>query len=239
MTDSLPVSIAVATRTLIAGGYRITDVQRQPRHVEFTCERTDTFGSTIRYLFVLLDLPQPLEDGLLFARRRAEHEGLVIVLVAKEPGDGWLSWRQFLEALGGAVSVWRALVPDYGELVLTLGRNELPTGLEGEAWRLFEDAIADGLEFVLGHRVRRLGAHRRGEPVIDLVVRTPDDKIIVADGKASGKSFSVGAEELRPIKEYVQRQCIRQQGDLPVNGAVIVANSFQQGESRLIELSND
>ena len=66
MTDSVPLSIAVATRTLLAGGYRITDVQRQPRHEEFTCERTDTFGSTIRYLFILLDLSQPLEDDLLF-----------------------------------------------------------------------------------------------------------------------------------------------------------------------------
>jgi hypothetical protein len=239
MNDILTLSTPVATRTLIASGYRIIDVQRQPNHIELYCERRDIFGVIVNYVFCIVDLPQPLDDEIRFVKKRAATEGLSFVLIAQDVGPDWLSWREFLELLGGAVPQWRALTADYGTLTLCLGRNELPAGVTGEPWKLFEDAIADGFEFVLGHRVRRLGARMRGEPVADVLLRTPDDKIIVVDAKASKAAFSVGADELRPIREYVKRQRQRQQGDLPVNGALIVANTFEQDELRLVEISND
>jgi hypothetical protein len=237
MTDAL--STPVATRTLIASGYRISEVQRQPNHIELYCERRDIFGVTVNYVFCIVDLPQPSDDEVRFVKRRATTEGLTFVLIAQDAGPNWLSWYEFLEVLGGAVPQWRALTADYGILTSCLGRNELPTGMNGEAWKLFEDAVADGFEFVLGHRARRLGARLRGEPVADVLLRTPDDKIIVVDAKASKAAFSVGADEVRPIREYVKRQRQRQQGDLLVNGALIVANAFEQDDPRLVEISNE
>jgi hypothetical protein len=193
----------------------------------------------VKYVFCLIDLPQPLDDELRFVKRRAATEGLTLVLVAQDVGPDWLSWHEFLELLGGAVPQWRALTAEYGAMTLCLGGNELPANLTGEAWKLFEDAVADGFEFVLGRRVRRLGARVRGEPIADVLLRTPDDKIIVVDAKASKAPFSVGSDELRPIREYVNRQRQRQQGDLPVNGALIVSNAFEQNEKRLIDVSNN
>ena len=234
-----PVSVPVATRTLIAGGYRITGAQRQPSHIEINCEKADIFASVILYRFVLFETPEPLIDYLNLAQREAKKMGEALVVVAHEPGDEWLSWDQFLDALGGAVPVWQALTPNFSDIATTLGENRLPPEFKGEAWRLFEEAVADGLTFILGHRVRRLGGKKRGEPVSDLIARTPDDAILVVDAKASAKAFDVGVDTLRPLREYVQRQVKRQKGDLSVNAVILAANSFKQDEARLQELHSD
>lgn len=44
-----------AIRTLIVAGYSIEDSDRQPRHIEILCKRTDILGASIPYLIAVTD----------------------------------------------------------------------------------------------------------------------------------------------------------------------------------------
>lgn len=233
----IDVGIKVATRTLVAAGFTINDFKRGPRHGEYFCERDDAFGVSIPYLIVICDTDEPDESNLSYARRGAQEENRVFVVVAHNAGDTWIGWDDFIDALGGAVPTWRALSHEYPSILNTASKNRLPSGLTGEAWQIFEDAVADGLEFIFGHRVKRLGGRKRGHKVSDMITRTPDDKILIVDAKASEAKYDVGGPELRPLGEYINKQKIRQKGRLEVSAAVIVAHQFEQASDRLQELS--
>ena len=236
---SVEVGVQVATRTLVAAGFLIIDFRRGPHHVEYLCERSDSFGISIRYLITICDTDEPIEADLIYVRRSAQQENRVLVVVARTTGNGWLGWDDFIAALGGAVPTWRALGSEYAGIITTAAKNKKQPELSGEAWQIFEDAVADGLEFVFGHRVKRLGGHRRGQKVSDMITRTPDDKILMVDTKASEKAYNVGGPELRPLTEYVKKQKIRQQGRLAVSAALMVADQFEQAAERLQELSGE
>jgi hypothetical protein len=236
---SVDVGVQVATRTLVAAGFIISDFSRGPNHVEYGCERKDSFGIPIRYLIAICDTDEPVESDLAYARRAAQQENRVLVLVARTAGDSWLGWDDFIDTLGGAVPTWRALGREYVDIIRTAAKNKKAPELAGEAWQIFEDAVADGLEFIFGHRVKRFGGRRRGQKVCDMITRTPDDKILIVDTKASEKPYSVGGPELRPMREYVKKQKVRQKGRLEVSAALIVADQFEQDAERLQELSGE
>jgi len=236
---SVDVGVQVATRTLVAAGFIISDFSRGPNHVEYACERKDSFGIPIRYLIAICDTDEPVESDLAYARRAAQQENRVLVLVARTAGDSWLGWDDFIDTLGGAVPTWRALGREYVDIIRTAAKNKKAPELAGEAWQIFEDAVADGLEFIFGHRVKRFGGRRRGQKVCDMITRTPDDKILIVDTKASEKPYSVGGPELRPMREYVKKQKVRQKGRLEVSAALIVADQFEQDAERLQELSGE
>lgn len=232
-----PTEVPTLIRTLVAAGFEITDARRQPRAIIVECTRDDAFGDPIPYLIAVTDEDAPPEDDRANIIRDAERDHRRCVLVAAAPGPGWWSWDDFLEVLGGAVSTWRALGPDYPRALTAVAHNELPEGLRGEPWRLHEDAAADGFEFLLGRRVRRLGGLRRGAAVADIVALTPDDHLYLIDAKTSKAPFDVGAPELRPLREYVERQRQRQRGLSPVSGVIVTAAAFVQDDTRLTELS--
>ena len=123
-----------------------------------------------------------------------------------------LGWTEFLEVMGGAVPSWKALTDEYLEHLQKASKNEIPSGLTGEAWWIFESLVADGLEFCFGRRVNRLGGQRRGQRVSDMVAPLPDFSVVVVDAKASGPGFDANAGSLRALAEYVNKQKQRQQG---------------------------
>lgn len=138
-----PIETATITRTLLAGGFRIKGVQRQPGHIEYQCERPDQLGIPIPYLIAVLDPSSSSgEAEINSAKRRAERMKCLFVGVAEEEGSGLIAWSTFLEALGGAVPSWRALGSEYADVLRVSGRNMLPPSLTGEAWQIFEDAVA-------------------------------------------------------------------------------------------------
>jgi hypothetical protein len=227
---------ATATRSLLASGFDVTGATRGPNHIEFRCERRDALGALLRYLIALFDCPAPPASAREQLTEVAFRDGRALVLIAIEGGADWLSWHEFTSALGGAIPTWRALASEYASSLETASRNELPDGVEGEAWEAFERLVADGFEFVLGRRVRRMGGRRRGQAVSDLVAQTASG-LLVIDAKASGAPFDVNWAALRPLRDYVRLQRTRQSGQVPVLGAVLVAANFAQEEERLTELS--
>jgi hypothetical protein len=153
------------------------------------------------------------------------------------PSDISVGWDDFVEALGGPVPSWRALNDAYPRALETAALNQLPEGTRGEAWLIFEDLLADGLEFVFGRRVHRMGGRRRTRRVGDIHALTPEERVLVVDAKAAENGFDARWHDLRPLAEYVRRQRARQRGHLEVAGAVIVSSRYRQDAGGLAEVS--
>lgn len=229
--------VAIATRTLLASGYEITGAHSQPRHIEIRCERSNAIGARVAILLAVTSEDELSFNELEDLKHAAASECRSVVVVAAVGGQEQLSWGEFLDALGGAVPSWRALASSYGHALVTASQNQLPAGETGEAWRLFEDLVGDGLEFLFGKRVRRLGARRRGQTVSDMIAQLPDTALIVVDAKATASGFDASWNELRPLGEYVQRQRDRQRGQNLVFCALVVSSGFQQDDSALVDVS--
>lgn len=229
-----------AIRTLIVAGYSIEGSHRQPRHIEIRCKRIDILGASIPYLIAVTDLDEFSEAEIDDIYRSAENQDRIPVIVAHRTGKKTISWEDFTEALGGAVPSWQALSPEYDQALVTAARNQLPAGVtKGEAWLVFEDLVGDGLEFIFGHRVRRLGGRVRGRSVSDIQAQMPTKQVLVVDTKASAVGFNVTQSELRPLIEYVKRQRVRQRGQVELFGALISSSNFKQDDNRLLELCLD
>ena len=234
---STDIEVRTITRTLTAAGYEITNARRQPYGLEVKCSKQDLLGVPVHYVVAFWDSDAPNPAMESQVQREAQNQSRLLVSVARQPGPHWLGWAEFLEALGGAVPTWRALTPEYPAILKEASRNRVPQGLGGEAWRIFEEAVADGLEFMLGRRVRRLGGARRASRVGDVIAMTVDEAVFVVDAKASGGPYDASWPNLRPLVEYVGVQQHRQLGHAAVSGAVLVAGGFKQGNPRLVELS--
>jgi hypothetical protein len=237
-TDSpLPVSVSTATRTLLAAGYEVTDCQRHPQYAEIQCERISKLGPMIRYTFAITDKYAFTGEQIDDIKRIAAGESRAVVLVGGSSNDSNMGWQDFLESMGGAIPSWRALGSEFEQHLRTASRNKLPESFEGEAWQLFEDLVADGLEFILGRRVSRLGGRKRGRLVSDMIAQLPDSRLIVVDAKASGEGFDATWPNLRALAEYVERQKQRQKGHNEVFGAVVVSSVYQQNSEVLNQVS--
>jgi hypothetical protein len=196
------------------------------------------FGTTVLYTIVLCDADEP-PPSTKYARRSAERACRLVVVVAQAAGDGWIRWADFADALGGLVPRWRALGADYADALAELAKMSLPIGMTGEPWRLFEEAVADGIEFLFGRRVQRLGGLQRGQPVADLLAQRPDGRLLVVDAKATQGKFNADWPALRPLGEYVKLQVERQRGQMEVGAAIVVAPAFKQPAAGLASVAGN
>ncbi len=231
--------VAVATRTLLAAGYAISGVQRQPAHIEFRCERVSRLGPTVPLLIAITDQADFSEDDVRAISHAASNQNRLPVLVSASGGPAQLTWVEFLEIMGGAVPSWKALTDEYHDHLERASRNEAPRGLVGEAWWIFESLVGDGLEFCFGRRVNRLGGHKRGKRVSDMVAPLPDFNVVVVDAKASSSGFGANAPALRPLVEYVEKQKLRQSGGGEVIAALVVSSGFVQDEAGLAGVAKE
>jgi hypothetical protein len=231
--------VSIATRTLLAAGYVVSGSHRQPDHIEFKCERVSRLGAVIRFLIAITDKRELSAEHAADIQHTAANQNRVPVLVASEGSTGQLSLKEFLDVLGGAVPSWRALTNDYNKHLELAAKNELPPGLTGEPWRIFEMLVADGLEFCLGRRVNQLGGQKRGKKVSDMIAPLPDFNVIVVDAKASANGFDATWPSLRPLIEYVNKQKERQQGGGEVIAALVSSSKFLQDDAGLTAVARD
>lgn len=237
ITTNTP-SVEIAARTLLACGYIFDGGgQRQPTHFEVPCHRESRLGAKLDFLVAISvkeEFDPEVIDNLV---KTARADCRVPILIGSYTTDHQIGWFDFLDALGGAVPSWRALAPTFKDDVFSAARNKVPPGWKGEAWALFEDLAADGLEFCLSHKVRRQGARRRGKPVSDMLAQIPDGALIVVDAKAAGDGFGANWPALRPLVEYVKKQQQLQRGHNEVICALVISSAFDQQPKALAELS--
>ena len=225
--------VGIATRTLLAAGYVVSGSHRQPSHIEFKCERVTRLGPLIQLLIAITDHAEFSDNEAEDITRSASNQNRLAVLVSASGGTRQLSWSEFMNILGGAIPSWKALTDEYCSRLRTASLNELPPGLTGEPWWIFESLVADGLEFCFGRRVNRLGGQKRGKRVSDMVAPLPDFDVLVVDAKASGSGFDAGAVTLRALIEYVKKQKQRQEGGGDVVAALVVSSGFVQEPAAL------
>jgi hypothetical protein len=230
---------SIATRTLLASGYRITSADTHPRHIEFDCERPSRFGAMLRFRTAFTIDSHFDETTIRAVHRTAAAIGRAAVLVSTDGGLGQVSWAEFVAVLGGAVPSWRALSQGYSKALETAAKNKNPLGMSGEAWAIFEDLVADGLEFCFGRKVGRFGGRRRGLRVSDMIAQLPDTSLLVIDAKAYESGIRVTWPVLRPLAEYVNKQKEYQQGRNEIVGALLVSSAFQQDMTALLRPSAD
>ena len=229
-------TVSLATRTLVAAGYSVSGVHRQPTHIEFKCESTTRLGATFQLLIAITDQPIFRPDQVVEIGHEARNQNRVPVFVSCDGVSGQISWVDFLEAMGGAVPPWRVLTPDFAGHLKTAARNRLPPGFSGEAWRLFEELAGDGLELCFGRRVNRMGAYQRGKKVSDMVAPLPDFDVIVVDAKASEAGYDASSPSFRALTEYVEKQKVRQRGGGQVVAALVISSQFLQDEAGLAKV---
>ncbi len=233
--------LRVANRTLRAAGYVITDLTRTDQYVAFTCERASLLRARLRFVIAVSyssDFSAGAEARLADLAR--ESGGVLVRVAAKPSADkDTVPWTEFLDVLGGAIPSWRALSAEFRDALLATSRGGLPPGQSGEAWRLFEDLVADGLEFVLGRRVRRMGARRRGEDLPDMLACTPDDLILVVDAKSTASADGYDGRDLRALRDYCEKQKAVQRGADVVHGAIVVAPMYRQDGGGLLQANRE
>lgn len=236
MLDEL---VSTTTRTLLASGFTVSGCHRQPGHIEIKCERISRLGPMVLFVVAVTRNDSFNKDQIEDIRRSASASARIPAFICAKRSDGILSFEDFLEVFGGAVPSWRALGDDYIEKLETTALNKLPEGMAGEAWLLFEDLVADGLEFVFGRKVLRFGGHRRGQKVSDMVAQIPDGSVIVIDSKASTSGFDATWDSLRPLVEYTKKQINRQQGHFQVIAALAVSSKFKQRNDALSRIAQE
>ena len=225
-------------RCLVVNGYNIILTHRQPTHVELSCEWTDQFGCISRYLFIICDESTPSDQQLIHLNKIAKEQGQNAVVVSDKFHSS-LSPVEFFEILGGTVPSWRALGPTYESVLLESSCNKKIKGNDNQPWKIFEDAIADGLEFVFGKRVQRLGGNKSGKRVSDMLAQLPDKTVIIIDAKASKKPFDASWKNLRALAEYTKHQVKKSKGIVQLGASFIVSSSFKQDNQRLFKIGND
>lgn len=231
-------SVPVAIRTLSLAGYIIENNRRQPTHTEIECT-APILGIQIPLLVAITEsdeFPEAILDQLRSVASRARRS---LVTVSAIGSQNCYSWGDFLEYFGGAVPSWRALGGEYSDQLRATAGNVRPETFIGEVWRLFEQLVADGLEFIFARRVRRLGAVKRGRRVSDMITQIPDGDVLVVDAKATSTSFNAAMHELRPLVEYVRNQQTRQRGSFHVFGALVVAPEFNQDAPGLTAIARE
>lgn len=226
-----------AIRTLVAAGFTIERSRRHPCFIEVYCRKKDVMGADVPYLIGFADEDEVPEAEVREFYRTAEGSNRIGVLVTPGLTEHSVSWRDFTEAHGGAVPSWEALSDDFHDMLTQTSRNQLPGGVGGEAWMVFEDLVASGLEFCTGRRARRLGGRVRGRRVSDVIAQLPSRATVVVDAKASSDPFTVDTGTTRALIEYTERQRQRQQGHLDVAATLVVSSRFQADPNRLRDVS--
>jgi len=233
------LDVSAISRTLLASGFEINDFQRHPDHVVYSCSKPDSLELIVNYLLAFTDSAVVGSSLLDQVRRDAARTGSVGAVIAKGPGEGWLSWGEFTEALGGAIPDWRPLSEEWRRAIRAAGRNDRAFFPSAEPWLAYEVAIADGLTFVFGRRVVHLGGRHRGQRLGDIVGQASDEFVFLVDAKSSASALHFGSEYDRALREYVGRQRARQRGSIPLATVIVVADSFAQADERLLEISRD
>jgi hypothetical protein len=235
-------------RTLVASGFIIEKVEPKPNFTALLGWSVDQFGVPQRHQFAFAEerqLPRADVEMLTKLARRRRAAPVVIGQVSPGaidadpngglPGPDSVTVRPlgaFLARLGGGITSYLPLEPEYASQLSALGRNQLPIGLTGKADDLFEAYVAEGLAFLLQARVVRYGQERLFEAMPDGIVLGANGLTLPYDAKAYKDGYKMVAGSVRQFADYVRQLRQRYSGMMePVHAFVVLSGFFQGGQA--------
>lgn len=233
--------LAIAVRTLVAGGFVLVNVQRNPGYVLLHMDRPDEFGAIHRYCLALAE-DSFQEAHVAGARISAEHRRAQLILIGRgETNDvPAVEWDRFLNLFGGPVFTSTPFEPHFTDRIIKLGYNQLPEGLEGKPDDLYEAYARVALEFVLGARVIRYGQDRLFEARPDGIVLPYHGFAALYDAKAYANGYKVTLDTIRQFHSYVEdfqsryRSYLRQ-----LSAFLVISSEFPHRPRTLADRSRD
>jgi hypothetical protein len=231
-------------RTLLAAGFDVTRVERKPNYLALTLVRPNAFGSRIKYLVAYAGdrlISEADVEGLEKLSLRESSSLVVVSANTNLARDSVvvLTKSKLFSLMGGVVSSVLPLEPNFGEQLITLARNQLPHGMQGEPDDLFENYVHAGFQFLLRGRVLRYGQDRRFEAVPDGMALTNDAPLILYDAKAARSPYEITITTIRQFADYVKQFHSRYEAYVGrVYAFAVVSNAFQN-ESVLVARSNE
>lgn len=224
-------------RTLFIAGYTFLKIERSPNYALIFTSKNDEFSLIHKHLFAVAEDLYLFDHADHVSLSQVASADLVSLVFIGEFSDDVevkhpvLSREQLYSQLGGPVSSFLPLEPDYGTNLLTLSLNKLPsTILEGTADDNFEEYVFQGLQFIFNRRVVRYGKKRSGKELPDGVI--PGDLILIYDCKAAKDGYKITAESMRQFSKYVEdfRKRYGSLGFMP-HGFLVISSSFESTSS--------
>lgn len=231
--------LAIAIRTLVAGGFVLVNVQRNPGYVLLHMDRPDEFGAAHHYCLALAEHDFQ-EAHVAAAKIAAEHRRAQLILIGHgETNDvPTVEWDRFLNLFGGPVFTSTPFEPHFTERMIQLGYNQLPEGMEGKPDDLYEAYARIALEFVLGTRVIRYGQDRLFEARPDGIVLPYHGFAALYDAKAYTDGYEVTLDTIRQFRTYVEEFQTRYRPYLQqLSAFIVISSDFPHQQETLVKRS--
>ncbi len=226
--------------TLLGGGFIVDTVRTGPGYALAECRRTDEFGVTTQYVFVLPVKELQSASANAIARHATRRGARTVVIGDSIPESlPGVDWRTFQARLSGPIKSWLPLEPSFPEDLHALGHNQPIDGVEGRPDELFEEYVHVALQFLLGSRIIRYGQERRGEALPDGVGLERDRLTFLYDAKAYRNGHTVGLDSVRQFCAYVRDFNRRYEYYVgPVHSFLVVSGHFAAEQGTLQEKSD-
>lgn len=226
--------------TLIVNGYHFKDFIRvSPDHNIIIFYKYDRFGGEIWYS-VLISEKYPsisiLETLSRTASRNNSKPFIICDIELIVEYDSY-TFDEFYNEIGGVVNTGLVLNPNLSKIMIDLGHNKLPKGLEGKPDDLLEIYSKECFQFLFKTSVRRYGKDRSFESLPDGIVLGKDSTVFLFDSKAYKDGFEFASDDINRFEKYVLDFRLRYKHLFSIKSFLVISGEFNDSDKSLQDRS--
>lgn len=241
--DDLQQGLTELLRTLLTHRFEVDVIKRvSPECALMNIHRLDDLSIPVSYT-LLFSIEEPSESALGLLEKTAKTKQSRAIVLSKVKPSGQFTWykpEKLYEILGGPVTSGIILAPCLPDLLDTLGKNSLPSGIEGNPDDIFEDYVKECLQFLVNAPAWRYGQDRRFEKLPDGLILGRDGLLLLFDAKAYSGGFPVSADDIRRFVSYVRDFARKYEAALGrVHCFLVISAEFDQGVKALSDKSDE
>lgn len=222
--------------TLLVNGYHLRDFLRVSKnHNIIVFNKYDSFGAEIWYSVLLSEkIPSTgiLERLNRIAERNKYKPFIICDTELKLEYDSY-TFDEFYEKIGGVVNTGLVLNPNISEIMIELGHNILPKGLEGKPDDLLEIYSKECFQFLFKTAVRRYGKDRSFESLPDGIVLGNDSTAFLFDSKAYKDGFEFKSDDINRFEKYVKDFKSRYKHLFSIKSFLVISGKFNDSENSI------
>jgi len=222
--------------TLIINGYHLKDYIRVSKDYNIIVfYKYDSFGAEIWYS-VLLSEKTPSTGVLETLRRTAtRNKSKPFIICETELNLEYDSYTfdEFYEKIGGVVNIGLVLNPNLSKIMIELGHNILPNGLEGKPDDLLEIYSKECFQFLFKTPVRRYGKDRSFESLPDGIVLGNNSTAFLFDSKAYKDGFDFSSDDINRFEKYVNDFKTRYGRLFEIKSFLIISGEFNDSDKSI------